>query len=61
MSTFTKEQLEMFAHLATEKAKREVALCYPKGDDRIERAVQELMMVYYRQFITPPCACCCRG
>ena len=59
MGTVTKEQLEMFAHLATEKAKREAALRYPKGDDRVERAAQELMMVYYRQFITPPTPCSC--
>lgn len=61
MGTFTKEQLEMFAHIALEKAKREAALCYPAGDGRIKWAEQEMMMVYYRQFITPICACCCHG
>lgn len=51
---FTREQLEMFATLATAKAEREAALCYGVDDPRRERAAQELMVIYYRQYATPP-------
>jgi hypothetical protein len=60
MSDFTREQLAMFATLATDEADRRAALCYAADDPRREAAAQLLMARLYQDYTTPPVGRWCK-
>lgn len=62
MSQFTREELQHFADMASERADAQAAAEYPPGPKQDARAC-ELMAKFYAEYVTPPrqpCPCCGR-
>jgi hypothetical protein len=52
--TFTREQLQHFANLATERADAQAAAEYPEPGPKQDARACELMTRYYAEYVAPP-------